>query len=209
VATAENTSTGSGSPTRRRGDCGRLPGRQRAHHHRRVQRRSSRPAWQRRVRPQVVTRVASRSGEAWSGPASSRRLVLPVGVSAWGVRGSRGPAASGHYVDPKQGPVRLPMSRQAGQGFGRSAEFDPNGCAAGAGGAGADPQTAAPRPGRSPLPEQPEPDVALERHDGLGMELHAGQCRWRCSTAITIPSSPPAVTSSTAAASRGARRGSG
>jgi hypothetical protein len=82
----------------------------------------------RRVRPQVVTRVRleiRRSVERAG--VQPTALVLPVGAIAVlrAFQVSRaGPDVWVTYLDPKQGPVRFRMSRQAGQGW-QISEFDP------------------------------------------------------------------------------------
>ena len=82
----------------------------------------------RRVRPQVVTRVRleiQRSVERAG--VQPTALVLPVGAIAVlrAFEVSRaGPDVWVTYLDPKQGPVRFRMSRQAGQGW-QISEFDP------------------------------------------------------------------------------------
>jgi Protein of unknown function (DUF2939) len=83
----------------------------------------------RRVRPQVVTRVRleiRRSVERAG--IQSAALVLPVGAVAvfqdFEVV-SDGPDVWVAYRDPKQGPVRFRMSRQADRGW-QISEFDPD-----------------------------------------------------------------------------------
>jgi hypothetical protein len=82
----------------------------------------------RRVRPQVVTRVRleiRRSVERAGIQAAA--LVLPVGAvsvfRAFEVS-SDGPDVWVTYLDPKEGPVRFRMSRQADRGW-QISEFDP------------------------------------------------------------------------------------
>jgi hypothetical protein len=82
----------------------------------------------RRVRSQVVTRVRLeiRRGVERAG-IQATALVLPVGTvavfRAFEVS-SAGPDVWVAYRDPKEGPVRFRMSRQAGRGW-QISEFDP------------------------------------------------------------------------------------